>query len=257
MIIPHLIVPGFSLDLSISGQTDETEALLRALPTAVDDAAVALNLFLPALQAMQTRDHRAEMTLTRALESEARVRIGAGASYYDGDMFPPRSVQVEMLAIRSERKLWPASYRQREAIMHARSFLYALDSVDKILELLKGQPLAPDGLNDIQDAWQRAFPNLRDVRNSAHHQEDRVRGRGRRNAVLNLPSGDDTPFRTNGQVLIVEALNNDHYGHTMEDGHYGEVEVSEAALAVVVGIVQRIIDSYIWPANAMRIMFPL
>lgn len=97
------------------------------------------------------------------------------------------------------------------------------------------------------DALRAALPNLRGVRNSVSHFEDRSRGLGRDKQPLNLkPVVNRMVNAPGGGVLMLENLLNNRFGSTMEDGHYGEVEVSIETLKISAECVQRVLNAFAW-----------
>jgi hypothetical protein len=57
------------------------------------------------------------------------------------------------------------------------------------------------------------------------------------NEMVNAPAGG---------VLILESLNNNLFGTTMADGHYGEIEVSVGTLGLARECVQGVISAFAW-----------
>jgi hypothetical protein len=49
-----------------------------------------------------------------------------------------------------------------------------------------------------------------------------------------------------GGVLILNTLNGNRYGSTMEDGSFGEVEVSAQSLDLARSAIQTCIDAFTW-----------
>ncbi|MXF14398.1 hypothetical protein FQ010_27010, partial [Escherichia coli] len=77
------------------------------------------------------------------------------------------------------------------------------------------------------------FPDLRGVRNSTQHREDRARGLGvgREPKPLNLQPISNTFINAPQGALILNNLNGTKFGSTMSDGHYGEVDISPESLS--------------------------
>src|SRR5439155_8339019 len=98
-----------------------------------------------------------------------------------------------------------------------------------------------------KESFSQSFPTLREVRNSAQHVEDRIRGLGRGRQPLNLkPVQNQMVNAPAGGVLIVDSLNGNKFGGTLANGEYGEIEVSIASLERVRELVEVLIDSFPW-----------
>lgn len=155
---------------------------------------------------------------------------------------------------RFEKERWqrtggPNAFKHMLPFIYAKTFLFALDGIDRFLELLskdiaKG---VPKEVADWHGEFVRCFPQLREVRNSAHHSEDRSRGIRRGTKELDLKPIIDGPIHApHGGALLMNCLNGSRYGATMADGHYGEVDVSVESMRQLQRILQGIFDSFAW-----------
>jgi hypothetical protein len=142
----------------------------------------------------------------------------------------------------------PREFEHNQAFMHARSFLYALDLFDKFLNVLKSQPNAPEKIPELHERFGASFPDLRLVRNTVQHMEDRSRGlgAGRNPKPLDLRPVDNQLIKAEGGALILNCLNGTKYGNTMSDGHYGEIDVSPESMKSLCSIFQEVLDSFEW-----------
>ena len=140
---------------------------------------------------------------------------------------------------------WPESYKHRLPFLSAKCFVYALDTLGKALAQLVDIPGAPD-LNRMLAAWNQDLPDLVHVRDSAHHAEDRVRGKRHNKSIELKPIQNEMIDAPGGGVLIVDALVGSRYGGTLGDGRYGEVDVSSRSLAAAQKIVQDTLNSFQW-----------
>jgi hypothetical protein len=90
------------------------------------------------------------------------------------------------------------------------------------------------------------------VRDSVAHVEDRVRGRAFSRETVTKPVTNSMIHAPNGGVIVVEALNNQHFGGTMADGAYAEVEVADATTEVARVAVQAVYHALPWrPGHRM------
>jgi hypothetical protein len=89
--------------------------------------------------------------------------------------------------------------------------------------------------------------HLKPVRDSIEHAEDRMRGLDRNKKTMTLaPIRNSMIEAPGGGVLVGDALNDRHYGCTVNDGSYAEVEVADDTLEVARVAVQAIFDSLPW-----------
>lgn len=138
----------------------------------------------------------------------------------------------------------PGRFSIRVPNMHARSFLYAVDMFYASVKVISNLPDAPSGVQTILSDFQTAFPKLRDIRNSAHHLEDRIRGLNQNGKpiVLEPEAGSDS-FKGG---LQLDVLSGEKYGSTLADGSYGEVEVSTASMIALQSLYQRLLNGVRW-----------
>jgi hypothetical protein len=166
------------------------------------------------------------------------------------------AIQVETEK-RFHREKWssgqmPQMFERQKPFIYARAFLYALDGFDKFLTVLSKEPGVPDKLIQLSDQVGDAFPDLRMVRNSAQHMEDRARGlgAGKNPKPLDLKPVDNGMVRAPEGALILNCLNGSKYGCTMADGHYGEVEVSPASMETLQQILGSVHACFKWKGPA-------
>ncbi|UQU63981.1 hypothetical protein COUCH_34225 [Couchioplanes caeruleus] len=136
-------------------------------------------------------------------------------------------------------------YMQRLPMMHAKSFLFALDTVANCIRVLAEKSDATHKVQAVMQDWVATFPTVKGLRDTAHHMEDRARGLGRKDPLVLQPvnsQGINAP----GGALILDHLNGNTYGGTVFDGSYAEVEVSRTSLAMLGGLVQQAIDAFEW-----------
>lgn len=142
---------------------------------------------------------------------------------------------------------WPDSYKHNIPFLYAKAFLYAVDAVAQALATMAREPWAPEGINGIAADWQTAFPTVRSVRNTSQHEDERVLGRRPGNQQIELqPINNGMIHAPGGGVTVLSNLNGNRFGCTMADGHFGEVEVSNATLEAVGALAQRSISAFSW-----------
>ena len=251
MYIVELSYPGTWLNYPDPDWCWNIQGQLRSLESTLTDAALALALF--DAERAKPRQHKHdpvswERDARRRQEIEASVRARLDVPGYSVDRFDEirNLVEVEFKREQWGRGRLPNSYEHRVIFLHARSFLYALDRLDRCLAALTKEDGIPALVVTAHATLSAACPNLREVRNSVSHFDERSRGleRGR---PLNLqPVVNQMVNAPGGGVLILESLNDNRFGTTMADGHYGEVDVSTATLAAAANSVQKVINAFAW-----------
>lgn len=151
-----------------------------------------------------------------------------------------------------KREAWANGRRPREfahqlPFVYAKAFLYALDVFDKFLGVLAKETGAmPTEVVTLHAQMAIEFPDLREVRNSTQHMEDRARGLGRGGKLLNLQPVDNEAIRAPSGALILNNLIGSRYGSTMADGHYGEVDVTPESMQRLQNILQSVLNAFNW-----------
>jgi hypothetical protein len=133
----------------------------------------------------------------------------------------------------------PESYERRLPFIYAHAVLYALDAIGKILNVLAGMGL-PLGITDARNAYKSALPYLVDVRDSAHHTEDRARWLDRNKRPLDLQPP------SNIKLLVLSDLYGNRLAYTASDGYLREIEISTASVAVAQSAIQQVLDALSW-----------
>lgn len=258
MYIFELMKPGTSIvDISDISQRNDAEALLELITSCVQDAAICLSLFEDARQHHRVPESRALWAATRDHERERERQIEETLEQQlPADLDPSafnraRRGISDQARVEAKRERWqageiPQSYQHRLAFIHAKSCLYAFDTIEKSLALLGGIPGIPGDVRAASSDFSAAFPDLKRVRDSAHHAEDRVQGKRRRARLDLQPAALGTVNVSNVGVLILDVLNGNRFGGTLEDGTYGEVEISVASVAAAQRIVQAVLDCFQW-----------
>lgn len=258
MHIVELTFPGVWLDHADREWAWRIETQLMMLEGPVADAALALSHFessrgLPRSSAPGREEWERDGKRRQEIEEAIRARLGVDRFNMD------RFDEIRDLAeVEHKREQWaagrlPDAYVHRLPFLHARSFLLALDRLDRALAVLAKEHGVPEAVGAVLTAFRDAVPNLRGVRNSVAHHEDRSRGLGRSGKALDLkPVSNRMVSAPGGGVLILESLNGSCFGSTMEDGHYGEVEVSAETLKAAAACVQSVINAFRWKGPRRR-----
>lgn len=111
---------------------------------------------------------------------------------------------------------------------------FALDNISKTVGVLADMQGVPAGVATARDGLAKALPNLVDVRDTAHHVEDRARGLDKKKRPLMV------------NMIGLSNLSNNLLGYTTSDGHYHEVEISTQSVAAAQNAIQQTLDAFTW-----------
>lgn len=120
----------------------------------------------------------------------------------------------------------------RLPFIYAQSFLHALHGLRKVLGVLATSE-APSGLDKVRLRFDSSFPDLKGVRDSTQHIEERLLGQAKGKPI-------QAPIRWIGN------LSGNRFEMTMENGQVGGVEISKASLDVAGSCVQGAIECFEW-----------
>ncbi|WP_162890637.1 hypothetical protein [Salinibacter ruber] len=257
MFIVELTYPGTWLDYEDDEWSWEMRKLVQMLENPLTEACLALALFEQ--QRAKPRDKpdreqwEEDSNRRREIEKELEAELNV-------DPFDPEARQELYSSVERElkREKWesgelPKQYSHRLIFMHAKSFLFAVDRIEKILGAIAEKDGVPDEVVEAKDAFEDIFPDLRGVRNTVAHIEDRGRGLDHRKEDLDLkPVQNRLVNAPGGGALILESLNGNEFGSTMSDGHYGEVEISLENIVKVCECIQNVIDALEWRGPQMH-----
>lgn len=250
----EIVVPGTWLAGIPDSEARQVDALLRLMQSSLTDAALALSMFEDAMRTSSVfSDHEKEWDADRAREEQVRAELEntAPSLVAPAAQFEAMRRWEDQVRFEANRRAWnegrlPRSYRMRPPFIHAKSCLYALDTISKSLALLSSHVDDVSELDALLDVWNDSMPDLINVRNSAHHPEDRVRGLSHKNAIYPQPVENGMIRAPEGGVLVVDSLNNNRYGGTLSDGRFGEIEISPATVSVAAHVVQAAHNLFSW-----------
>jgi len=131
----------------------------------------------------------------------------------------------------------PWSYKRQIVFVHAHTFVYSLDRIDRTLQVLLALLDGSYDISDIYKYFQNSIPDLREVRNSSAHSEDRMRGLGRdKQPIVPNPLG----------FIMLENLHGTKFMSTMANGNLGKVDVTLDTLKASETAIQAVIDLLKW-----------
>lgn len=259
MYIFELTKPGNWLESEDKDWSWKIEQLLSHLESAFYEANVALNLFMQQQNMQIEQQGFSKLQWDNEVQErrsiETRVREELGLSPFERH----ENLELEVDA-RFKRGKWssgelPRSHKHCLIFIYAKSFLYAIDTIDKFLKVISSEPYVPEAIKILHNQIGKDFPDLRMVRNSTQHLEDRARGlgAGREPKPLNLQPISNTFINAPQGALVLNNLNGTKFGTTMADGHYGEVDISPESLSKMQSIIQGVLDSFKWIGNQQHL----
>lgn len=259
MYVAEIKFPGTWLNYEDQEWSQDVRTLLDILPKALAEACIALTWF------ERERESRArevssdreflreewESETERLREIEAEIREERDVDPFDIEA--QREIRRQA-KIRRKREKWtsgelPDSYEHRISFMHAKSFLHSVDRVRKTLDELSSLEGVPESIENARERFRNAFPNLRRVRNTTAHVEDRARGRYR-GEELELKPIENSGIHAPEGAIAIENLHGNRFGSIMENGEYGEVEISAEKIKVLADCIQTVIEAFDWQGPA-------
>lgn len=238
-----LRIPGRDIDLPDRGLARQIERTVRDLECFFWEAAAALVLY----KVDRDRDGRArrrwgehspetlnaQITLATVLANQPEAQEDG-----QGPLLFHERVTENMLA----RGEIPREILERYMVIHAKAFVYALSNTGKMLGVF------PD---PGTKAWAKAefaaaFPSIVGIRDSTQHPEDRNRGLGKGGKPLALKPINNQMINAPNGALLLDNFINDTFTTTLADGSLGEVDVTEASLAVLRDILEGAFRRLTW-----------
>lgn len=250
MYIFEITTPGTWLVSDNREWAWKIQNLLTSLTSQFIEANLALNLFTEAILTQHQQTDLEEWQLDNQRKREIEEKL---AKEYGLEHCHNENIRFEAEII-FKREKWTAGCKAREfthnlPFLYAKSFLYSLDSFDKFLNVIAAEEYTPKILSSLSSRLTEHFPDLRGVRNTVQHIEDRSRflGAGRKPKNLDLkPISNSAIHAPNGGVLVLNQLNGTKYGSTKADGDYGEVDVSPESMEKLQSILQETLEAFPW-----------
>jgi hypothetical protein len=131
---------------------------------------------------------------------------------------------------------WDDPLKDRVRFLYARAYVYSLDSTRAFVHVLSTQPGIPPAAEAACKAFLQRFGDIREIRNSLQHIEERAEAKG------------SFGKRLTGPILDLGSLNERRFGITTGSGQRMEVEISEQFLELVRSALVEIIWSFEWIA---------
>lgn len=251
MIIFEITAPGTWLDYDDEDWAHNIQMQLESLKSHFFEANIALNLFMDA-QLRPIPEPNYEEWINDS-HRRTEIYLDIRQSYASNDKSQEYSEEIQYESeVRFKQEKWasgqiPREFKNRLPIIYARAFLYALDTFDKFLGILANEKNVPEGVKIFHEKMAESFPDLRYIRNTAHHPEDRMRGLGAGQKPLDLK-----PIETSfinapaGGVIVLDNLDGSRYGCTLSTGHFSEIDVSPESMQRLQGILEAVLSLFKW-----------
>jgi hypothetical protein len=250
----ELTYPGHWLDCPgvAPGDVHEAQVVFHVLDSRLADAALSLRLFeheMANFRPTAGPEPEAFNQHRRALEDQLERELPQGMTPEERWSAYERIRFDADVALKRER--WaageiPEAHMRRAVFLYAQAFLFALDGIGKTVTALGSAAWVPPAVLAARDDFYGKLPDLTGVRDTSHHLEDRARGRDRRGKPLAIKPVMNTAIHAPGGALILSNLNGNRYGSTMEDGSFGEIEVSAQSLELARLAIQTCIEAFTW-----------
>ncbi|CAA9500039.1 MAG: hypothetical protein AVDCRST_MAG53-1891 [uncultured Solirubrobacteraceae bacterium] len=241
----------------------DVEMLCHGLSNCVADLVVSLSMFeqaqveshvrmqsRPRAGCMEEWEREGQRQRARKAELEAKAGVAWGQlDYFEKSEAIREQVRREMLREKWAREGGPDAYRHRVEFIHAQSFISTLAVLQRSLLALTKYPFEPAVALKIKkaaDDFADALPGLKGVRDSVAHVEERVRAEAHGKKIKKQPVSNSMIHAPGGGTMVVSALNNRHYGGTIADGTYAEVEVADPTTEVARAAVQAVYSAVPW-----------
>lgn len=227
------------------------QSIINQLEQCFNEALVSLILFDKEMVKIKDSDYVQKMFFQdreRSLAIRKTIERDFDLTVFDNYEKLNKKVESILNQEKINQGLFPRSMELAIPSIYTKSFIYSLDTIDKLIKALVNLPPVPEAIPKISGMMRESFPDLIHVRDSSHHIEDRVLGlHGQhKKTKIELKPIDDDGIRADGGAIVLNNIANSSFGSTLRDGRYGKVDVSWESLEVVRGIIQSVIDSFQW-----------
>ncbi|MDN7812061.1 hypothetical protein [Burkholderia gladioli] len=235
-----LETPGSHIKSDVDGIT-HAESLIHFMISTFYEANLLMCKFIkfPRIRMEPPTDaeREARSKLRRSIEVEVENEVG---KHFDiGIMQYMRHVDRRMRLMELRDGTVPPTLASREIFIIARQFICNISSIRLCISGLEEYGVAIDNLQQIGREMDEAYPDLKEVRNSIQHMEDRMQfiGRGKYKKIQMADGAGGAMF---------DCLIGDVYHTVMVNGEIGKIPVRFDVLMHVCNCIQRVINSYEW-----------
>ena len=148
---------------------------------------------------------------------------------------------------RAASRTGPADpYARQAPFLFARSFLFALDMIGKTLRGMGDKAGVPSGVKSASAWFSQQLPTLVQIRDSAHHADERAVGEVRGKPIQPKPILGQGGIIAPGGAMVMDNLYGSTFGYTSEDGEFLQVDVTAATAEIARAAIQQAIDALPW-----------
>ena len=232
---------------------------ITSMEECIIEANIVLNMFEADINSSECERHKIEFNTRRAIDREVTSEL-----FPDGIFEMNISIEEERarrLAVEKEvrRRLFssghlPSSFIFKPRFIFAKNFLNNVDIFLKHLKSLSKDSAAPEEIHIIYEELLIHLPDIRDVRNSMQHPEDRVIGKAHKKEI-EIKEIDNSKIPIKGRAMVQSALNKNKFGYTMANGEYGDIEVSFDTLNLLLESLIKVYGTFNW--IGLKTLYPL
>jgi hypothetical protein len=226
------------------------DAIFTNLKAAFVEATVALNSFeIEHAREPESDESASDAEWHRLREVESQLEGELGASRFDIKARLKIMLRAKTVV---QREKWqagktPEDFQRIRHSLYAKSFLFAIDRISMLLAAMERLPCSRVEVAKAAATFKANVPDLRGVRNSSAHIDERIQGIGGNRKPLTLQPVNEPEIQAPlGGVFLSEAFLNRRFSSTMGDGHLGTVEVSPETLEHAREAIQSCIDVFTW-----------
>jgi hypothetical protein len=236
----------------------QVKTLCELMEQNVMDAALAVRMREDALaDGRRWPDDRAELENRRLKELEATEPVVAAETPRNRRRRLEIQATRDVLKARWDADEFPRDYFDRLQELHAQTFIAALARLRRTIGCMAKLDTgdAKRKIIDAREKFDVALPNVKHIRDSVEHAEDRLRGLDKDKKPMTVGPIENERFKAARGGLIAAGIMDmarRHYGWTADNGSYVEVEVTYGAAADAAEIVQSIFNAIPWKGGDPR-----
>ena len=163
-------------------------------------------------------------------------------------------IEAELEQKNKELDPIPKEYKNALALLYSKSFITSLDTIgrliDSLCEVVSVFQPQKQSFN-VKQQFKDFFANLRDVRNSVQHSEQRILGLTHKTPINLQPINGPGIYAPNGAIAL-NGLGSETYGTIVADGHYAIVELNSKSLEKVQDCIQKVVNTLIWEGHSRQ-----
>lgn len=142
--------------------------------------------------------------------------------------------------------MWPDDLIHQAPALHARSFVIALDTLAQASRQLRNRGLRTAIIQALRDTWDSKVPDLKAVRDSISHADERSMSRAGRKPLDLKPVDTESVKAPGGGLLIRESLRGPTYSFTTDDGSVASVDIAFPTAEAARDLLQGCVRAFKW-----------